>query len=149
MTEDRVESCLFFTGTPHGGKPYGFWSLMALLQPELFSPRRPESEQLPLLRPFLIRNFKQKVTDMAGKRLFQPVVNYPETYSYSAAEADFYQTLTRFIMAGNAYASGLPSGQETVLTGNRETTAAAFNQGRIRFLVSTEAATTPSPLCRT
>lgn len=107
VTEDRVESCLFFTGTPHRGKPYGFWSLMSLLQPEVFSPRRPEPEQLPLLRPFLIRNFKQKVTDMAGKRLFQPVINYPETYAYSVAEADFYQTLTRFIMAGNAYASGL------------------------------------------
>lgn len=107
ITEDRVESCLFFTGTPHRGKPYGFWSLMGLLQPEVFSPRRPESEQLPLLRPFLIRNFKQKVTDMAGKRLFQPVINHPETYAYSEAEADFYQLLTRFIVAGNAYASGL------------------------------------------
>ena len=89
------------------GKPYGFWSLMGLLQPEVFSPRRPESEQLPLLRPVLIRNFKQKVTDMAGNRLFQPVINYPETYSYNAAEATFYQLLTEFIMAGNAYASGL------------------------------------------
>ncbi|MEY6434180.1 SNF2-related protein [Thioalkalicoccus limnaeus] len=33
VTEDRVQSCLFFTGTPHRGKPYGFWSLMRLLRP--------------------------------------------------------------------------------------------------------------------
>ena len=32
-----------------------------------------------------------------------------------------------------------PSGDEAVLTANREATADAFNQGRIRFLVSTEA----------
>jgi SNF2 family DNA or RNA helicase len=32
-----------------------------------------------------------------------------------------------------------PSGKEVVLTGSRETTADAFNQGRIRFRVSTEA----------
>ncbi|WP_295409068.1 DEAD/DEAH box helicase [uncultured Thiocystis sp.] len=107
VTEERVDSCLFFTGTPHRGKPYGFWSLMSLLQPDMFSPRRPESEQLPRLRPVLIRNFKQKVTDMAGRRLFQPVTNHPETYAYREAEADFYQLLTRFIMAGHAYASGL------------------------------------------
>jgi len=107
VTEERVHSCLFFTGTPHRGKPYGFWSLMSLLRPEIFSPRRPEAEQLPLLRLALIRNFKQKVTDMAGKRLFQPVVNHPETYEYGEAEADFYRLLTRFILAGDAYASGL------------------------------------------
>lgn len=105
--ENLVESCLFFSGTPHRGKPYGFWSLMELLQPEVFSPRRPEADQLPLLRPVLIRNFKQKVTDMAGNRLFQPVTNYPETYNYNEAETAFYNLLTQFIMAGNAYASGL------------------------------------------
>ncbi len=107
VSEDLVESCLFFSGTPHRGKPYGFWSLMGLLQPEVFSPRRPEAEQLPMLRPVLIRNFKQKVTDMAGNRLFQPVTNYPETYNYNEAETAFYNLLTQFIMAGNAYASGL------------------------------------------
>jgi ERCC4-related helicase len=107
VIEDRIQSCLFFTGTPHRGKPYGFWSLMSLLRPDAFGPQRPEREQLPLLRQCLIRNFKQKVTDMAGKRLFQPVVNHPETYGYSEAEAEFYRLLTRFILAGNAYASRL------------------------------------------
>ncbi|EJM18905.1 DNA/RNA helicase, superfamily II, SNF2 family [Pseudomonas sp. GM18] len=107
VAENKVESCLFFSGTPHRGKPHGFWSLMALLRPDTFSPMRQEKEQLPLLRQVLIRNFKQKVTDMAGKRLFQPVTQHPETYSYGENEAAFYQLLTRFILAGNAYASGL------------------------------------------
>ena len=107
VSEDRVQSCLFFTGTPHRGKPYGFWSLMSLLRPDAFDAHRPEHEQLPLLRQVLIRNFKQKVTDMAGKRLFQPIINRPETYGYSEAEAEFYRLLTRFILAGNAYASRL------------------------------------------
>ena len=38
VEQDRVQSCLFFTGTPHRGKPYGFWSLMALLRPESLQP---------------------------------------------------------------------------------------------------------------
>ena len=107
VEEHRVQSCLFFTGTPHRGKPYGFWSLMGLLRPDIFDPHRPEDEQLPRLRQVLIRNFKNKVTDMAGNRLFQPVSNHPETYDYSDAEREFYQLLTDFILAGNAYASGL------------------------------------------
>ena len=44
---------------------------------------------------------------MAGNRLFQPVRNHPETYDYTDEELDFYQLLTSFILAGNAYASGL------------------------------------------
>ncbi|AFL76362.1 DEAD/DEAH box helicase [Thiocystis violascens] len=61
VAEERVESCLFFTGTPHRGKPFGFWSLMSLPRPDDFSLHRLEPEQLPRLREILIRNFKQKI----------------------------------------------------------------------------------------
>ena len=107
VKEQRVESCLLFSGTPHRGKPYGFWSLMSLLRPEVFSPHRDQRQQLAELRKVLIRNFKQKVSDMAGNRLFQPILNHPETYEYTEAESNFYRLLTRFIIAGNAYASQL------------------------------------------
>ena len=116
VEEDRVQSCLFFTGTPHRGKRYGFWSLMGLLRPDIFSPNLPERDQLPHLRHVLIRNFKQKVTDMAGNRLFQPVNNRPETYGYTEAERDFYDLLTHFILAGNAYASGLRQNERRQVT---------------------------------
>ena len=116
IEDHRVTSCLFFTGTPHRGKLYGFWSLMGLLRPDLFDPHRPEDEQLPLLRQVLIRNFKEKVTDMAGNRLFRPVGNRPETYRYSDAEREFYELLTRFILAGNAYASGLQQSERRQVT---------------------------------
>jgi ERCC4-related helicase len=107
LSEGRVGSCLFFSGTPHRGKPLGFWSLMSLLRPDLFNPQKPEEEQLPRLREVLIRNFKPKVTDMLGRPLFKSVSNTPETFIYSDAERDFYNELTRFILAGNAYASEL------------------------------------------
>lgn len=116
MSEGRVASCLFFSGTPHRGKPLGFWSLMGLLRSDLFDPRRPEDEQLPRLRQSLIRNFKPSVTDMAGRPLFQPVSNRAETFDYTPAEQAFYDELTRFILAGNAYASGLDrSGRRQVM----------------------------------
>ena len=107
VSEGKVESCLFFTGTPHRGKPYGFWALLRLLRPDLFDPSRPDEEQFPRLHEVLIRNNKQIVTDMRGAKLFKPVNQFPETYRYTPAEARFYELLTEFIATGRAYASSL------------------------------------------
>ncbi|MEI7870227.1 MAG: DEAD/DEAH box helicase [Candidatus Methylumidiphilus sp.] len=105
--QQKIVSCILFTGTPHRGKPYGFWSLMGLLDSTVFGPQQPNSQQLQHLSDHLIRNCKQKVVDMQGNRLFQPISQYPETYSYSPEEADFYNLMTRFITSGRAYASTL------------------------------------------
>lgn len=105
----KITSLLLFTGTPHRGKPYGFWSLMSLLDNTLFNPSKKDIEQLAHLPSFLIRNNKQKVVDMEGNPLFKPIQQYPETYLYSEEEEAFYQLMTRFIQAGHAYASNLSS----------------------------------------
>lgn len=107
VAEKRIKSLVFFTGTPHRGKDFGFLSLLKLLRPDLFDPRKPLRQQLAHLRSVVIRNNKQNVTDLRGKRLFQPLVNTPETYEYSRAEAHFYDMLTDFIATGKAYASTL------------------------------------------
>lgn len=107
LNQGKVNSCLFFTGTPHRGKPYNFWALLRLLRPDLFNPAKSDLEQFPYLHQVLIRNNKQSVTDMQGRKLFKPVRQHPQTYRYSPAEADFYQLLTDFIASGRAYASSL------------------------------------------
>jgi superfamily II DNA or RNA helicase len=109
LEEKKVESCIFFTGTPHRGKSWGFWSLMNLLRPDLFDPKKTDEEQIGHLREALIRNNKSLVTDMQGKKLFKPVNVYPETYAYSLEEAHFYQLLSEFISDGKAYATSLSS----------------------------------------
>lgn len=106
----KILSCILFTGTPHRGKDHGFWSLMGLLDKK-FGPKRPEGLMLEALPSFLIRNAKQKATDMEGNLLFQPVKQYPETFSYSPEEALFYELMTSFIQAGKAYANALSSKQ--------------------------------------
>ncbi len=107
VENNRVASILFFTGTPHRGKNYGFLSLLSLLRGDLFDQRRPLAEQLRFLRQVMIRNNKQNVTDLKGKRLFEPPSISSETYAYSRAEARFYDMLTQFIATGKAYASSL------------------------------------------
>jgi ERCC4-related helicase len=107
----KINSCILFTGTPHRGKDYGFWSLMGLLDKDKFGPRKATDMMLNALPNFLIRNAKQKATDMAGNRLFQPIRQYPETFSYTPEETEFYQLLSSFILAGKAYASSLSKAQ--------------------------------------
>jgi superfamily II DNA or RNA helicase len=103
----KIESCVLFSGTPHRGKNFGFWSLMSLVDREVFSPKFNEARMLNELPRFLIRNAKQKATDMKGERLFQPIRQFPETFTYTPAEEAFYRLMSEFIVAGKAYASSL------------------------------------------
>lgn len=105
----KVESCVLFSGTPHRGKEYGFWSLMSLVDRDVFAPGKDESEMLAALPQYLIRNAKQKATDMTGNPLFQPLRQFPETFVYTEPEKTFYRLMSEFIVAGKAYASSLNS----------------------------------------
>lgn len=102
-----VSSILLFTGTPHRGKHFGFFALMALVRPDLFDPRRPAESQMGNLRQALIRNNKYCVTDLSGNRLFREPIVRTEKYSYSEAEDRFYSMMTEFVETGRAYASSL------------------------------------------
>lgn len=109
VEENRVKSMVFFTGTPHRGKNFGFLSLMQLLRPDLFDPKKDFGAQLTHLPEVMIRNNKQNVTDLKGNRLFKPPIVSSETYTYSEAETRFYNMLTEFITTGKTYASSLDS----------------------------------------
>ncbi|MCU1248750.1 MAG: type restriction endonuclease subunit [Edaphobacter sp.] len=108
---EQLSSIIFFTGTPHRGKHFGFLALMSLVRPDLFDPRKPVDHQLTLLPQALIRNNKYHVTNLRGERLFkQPVVN-TIPYHYNEVESRFYQMMTEFIGSGRAYATRLDGSQ--------------------------------------
>jgi ERCC4-related helicase len=117
VSEDRAQSVLFFSGTPHRGKHHNFFALLELLRPDLFDHQLPASNQLKSLHEVMIRNNKQTVTDLSGNRLFFDPKVEARTYSYSPQEAEFYQRLTEFILSGKAYASSLTQkeGQVVIL----------------------------------
>lgn len=104
-----VESIIFFTGTPHRGKNFGFLALLKILRPDLFDTKKELHEQLSHLIHVLIRNNKQNVTDLNGNKLFKPPTVISETYGYSTEEEKFYGMLTEFIVTGKMYANTLDS----------------------------------------
>lgn len=99
-----IRGLLLFTGTPHRGKDFGFLSLLRLTDPAI-DPKEGLGPVLPHLHTLMIRNNKQSVTDMAGRRLFQPSTVTDIRYAYTTEEARFYDRLTEFILTGRAYAS--------------------------------------------
>jgi len=111
--QKKVKSAVFFTGTPHRGKHYQFFSLLKLLRYDQFHPDKAINstaefkKQMSQLSSVMLRNNKQLVTDMRGNKLFSDVKVDSETYRYSPEEEAFYQQLTEFIFTGKAYASGL------------------------------------------
>lgn len=115
VDEKKVASMLFFTGTPHRGKNFGFLALLQLLRPDLFNAREPLARQLKYMREVVIRNNKSNVTDLKGQRLFQAPAVTAETYAYSPEEARFYGMLTEFILSGKAYASTLGASDQRLV----------------------------------
>jgi ERCC4-related helicase len=109
----KINSLLFFTGTPHRGKDYGFFGLMHLVRPDLFDPDGDKIEQLSQLPKVMIRTNKATVTDLQGQRLFKPVSVYSREYRYSTKETLFYRTLSEFILDGRAYAGTLDGRAQT------------------------------------
>jgi SNF2 family DNA or RNA helicase len=109
----KINSLLFFTGTPHRGKDFGFFGLMSLVRPDIFDPEGDRLEQLSQLPRVMIRNNKSTVTDLQGNRLFTPVTVHSREYGYSNAETRFYRTLSEFIIDGRAYAATLDGRAQT------------------------------------
>ncbi len=107
VSNERARSVLFFTGTPHRGKDDDFLAILSLLRPDAFGPKHDVEEQLCRLSEVMIRNNKAAVTDMRGRRLFQPTTVRTLQWAHSPEEAEFYARLSRYIAEGRAFASGL------------------------------------------
>ena len=101
----KIRSLLLFTGTPHRGKDFQFYSLMRLVRADLFDPDQDAAQNLRHLRQAMIRNNKASVTNLQGERIFTSVTTAKRDYSYSPVEAHFYATLTTFIAEGRTHAA--------------------------------------------
>jgi ERCC4-related helicase len=110
---NKIYSLIFFTGTPHRGKDFGFWSLMKLLDADDFDPKKKYEDQYKALPKYLIRNNKQNVTDMSGKKLFTEIRQSPGIFHYNEEETLFYNKMTEFIVSGKAYANKKDSKEKT------------------------------------
>src|SRR4030043_801222 len=91
---------LFLSATPHQGDSYQFWSLIQLLDDQLFENPEAMFDHRGLLNRVMFRRTKREVTDASGKPIFMKREVHSQKFSLSLKEQRFYEKLTEYLKEG-------------------------------------------------
>jgi len=102
-----TRNLLFLTATPHQGDPYQFWSLIQLLDDQLFDTPEAMQDHRGLLGRVMFRRIKKEVTDAQGDPIFMRRQVHTQKFQLSLREQRFYEKLTEYLKEGyNAAGAG-------------------------------------------
>ncbi|MBI4468459.1 MAG: DEAD/DEAH box helicase family protein [Acidobacteria bacterium] len=96
----HTRDLLFLSATPHQGNPYQFWSLVQLLNDQLFSSPEELSDHRGLLARIMIRRTKPEVTDAEGNPIFRRRQVHTERFPLAPREREFYDRLSEYLREG-------------------------------------------------
>jgi len=103
VTRDLV----FLSATPHQGDGFQFWSLIQLLDDQLFENPEAMEDHRGLLNRVMFRRTKREVTDVDGNPIFMKRNVHSQKFSLSMREQRFYEKLTEYLREGyNAAGAG-------------------------------------------
>lgn len=91
---------LFLSATPHQGDGYQFWSLVQLLDDQLFENPEAMLDHRGLLSRVMFRRTKREVTDASGNPIFMKRKVHSQKFSLSLKEQRFYESLTEYLREG-------------------------------------------------
>ncbi len=91
---------LFLSATPHQGDGYQFWSLIQLLDDQLFENPEAMLDHRGLLNRVMFRRTKREVTDASGNPIFMKREVHSQKFSLSLKEQRFYEKLTEYLKEG-------------------------------------------------
>ena len=97
---NHTRDLLFLSATPHQGNAYQFWSLLQLLNDQLFPSPDAISDHRGLLSRVMIRRTKREVTDATGQPIFRRRQVQTETFSLAPRERYFYDQLSDYLREG-------------------------------------------------
>jgi ERCC4-related helicase len=108
----HTRDLLFLSATPHQGNPFQFWSLIQLLNDQLFI--RPEelSDHRGMLARVMIRRTKREVTDAEGDPIFRRRQVHTERFPLAPREREFYDRLSDYLREGYT-AAGIDQSRTT------------------------------------
>jgi superfamily II DNA or RNA helicase len=96
----HARNLLFLTATPHQGDQYQFWSVIRLLDDELFESPDAMLEHRGLLNRVMFRRIKREVTDALGNPIFMRRQVHSQKFPLGLAERRFYDQLTEYLREG-------------------------------------------------
>lgn len=100
---------LFLTATPHNGDDSAYHLLLELLEPGLFASagQLKSASQANHGLPFVLRRSKDRVTDLAGNRLFRNRTVETVQLTMTAAEREVYDEVTEYVTFWYPYTADL------------------------------------------
>ena len=103
----KSRNILFLTATPHQGDAYQFWSLIQLLDDQLFEEPEAMLNHRGLLGRVMLRRTKREAIDAKGNPIFMRRQVHSQKFQLSLREQRFYDRLTEYLREGyNAAGAG-------------------------------------------
>jgi SNF2 family DNA or RNA helicase len=96
----KARDILFLTATPHQGNAYQFWSLIQLLDDQLFEKPEAMLDHRGLLGRVMFRRTKKEVADAQGNPIFMRRQVHTQKFQLSMREQRFYDRLTEYLREG-------------------------------------------------
>jgi ERCC4-related helicase len=96
----HTRDLLFLSATPHQGNPYQFWSLVQLLNDQLFTGPEELTDHRGVLARVMIRRTKREVTDANGNPIFRRRQVNTERFPLAPREREFYDRLSEYLREG-------------------------------------------------
>ena len=96
----KTRDSLFLTATPHQGNAYQFWSLIQLLDDQLFEKPDAMLDHRGLLGRVMFRRTKKETTDAHGNSIFMRRQVHTQKFQLSMREQRFYDRLTEYLREG-------------------------------------------------
>lgn len=97
---NHTRDLVFLSATPHQGNAYQFWSLLQLLNDQLFPDPDAINNHRGLLSRVMIRRTKREVTDAVGEPIFRRRQVQTDTFSLAPRERFFYDQLSEYLREG-------------------------------------------------
>ncbi|MEI8371274.1 MAG: SNF2-related protein [Planctomycetota bacterium] len=112
VLRQKTRDLLLLSATPHQGDEYHFYSLISLLDDQLFGSAEEIVSRRDKLDQLMIRRTKREVTDSEGRPLFAKRIVHTEGFNLSAAERKFYDALNDYLVEGYNIAESDPNNAE-------------------------------------
>jgi len=96
----HTRDLVFLSATPHQGDQYQFWSIIRLLDEELFETPEVMLDHRGLLSRVMFRRAKREVTDALGKPIFMRRQVHSQKFPLGIREREFYEKLTDYLREG-------------------------------------------------
>ncbi len=97
---NHTRDLIFLSATPHQGNAFQFWSLIQILDDQLFADPEAVNNRMGLLNRVMIRRTKREVTDSSGAPIFRKRQVHTQRFSLAPRERHFYDQLSEYLREG-------------------------------------------------